>query len=110
MGCISPCARIESASSCNDSLSIWVRGWYLPGARCDTFIMRRSPCGGAALSSPPSNASSPRPSPLGFAIGFLPCCLAGVHALAGTLECFLGQFHIGSCTLALTIVGQHRQP
>src|SRR5574340_1144549 len=104
IGCISPCARIESASSCNDSLSIWVRGWYLPGASCATPIMRRSPCGGAALSSPPSKASSPRPSPLSLAMYVLP------GGEAGAPERFLGQFHICFRPPTQGVVGQHWQP
>ncbi len=77
IGWITPCARIEEASSSSLASSIERRGWYLPGTIASTGRLRSwSPgnaCSGNASAAAfgPSSASSPRPRPR-----FLPAPLA----------------------------------
>ena len=77
-----PCARMDSANSANAPSSIRVRGWYFPACSCDTSKVLGVVVAGVAWpnwprpgASAPSNASSPRPKPLGFLLTIvIPLC------------------------------------
>ena len=74
IGCMMPWALMLSASSYKAPSSMRVRGWYMPGTSSVKGKVLGSPCfllaAATAASSTlgPSNASSPRPRPLGFLV------------------------------------------
>ena len=74
IGCMMPCALIDSASSYKAPSSMRVRGWYMPGTICVSLSWVGTPVSaamldaGASCTLGPSSASSPRPKPLGFLV------------------------------------------
>ena len=74
MGCMMPWALMLSASSYSAPSSMRVRGWYTPGTSSESGKRVGRPASAAwacsTLSSTlgPSNASRPRPRPLGFLV------------------------------------------
>src|SRR5512135_403228 len=83
---------MDEASSARASWSIFVRGWYFPGRMRPTGSVVSASRGG---SSPPSSASSPRPSPfcLIMTIPFA-LCRSGQCAFAARQN-FLCQRDVG---------------
>src|SRR5574343_1902012 len=74
MGCMMPCALMDSASSYSAPSSMWVRGWYTPATMLSSAIIMGVPLSAAGVAASrvstlgPSRASSPRPRPLGFLV------------------------------------------
>src|SRR5713101_7711533 len=92
---------MESASSTSDSVSMRVRGWYLP-----VWIFSMASVASCSRASRPSSslarsASNPRPKPLIFTVLFLS---SRACRRSGAAQYFSGQLEIRLCALGVSIV------
>src|SRR5690606_7007066 len=92
MGCITPCVRMESASSFKAPSSMRVRGWYLPARSTPSFRTDGNLSSASVLpkfsiagASSPNSASRPRPRPLGFLVAIVCIPLICLAARPGLL-------------------------